>query len=92
MAIFDDALARIGRAGIDLLDQLAAMAGIVAELAQRQEADLAPLITVSASRPLPALVWAWALYGDPSRADDLRRRAGAIHPGFLPERFEALAS
>lgn len=92
MAVFDDALARIGRAGIGLLDQLSAMAGIVAELAQRQEADLAPLITVSANRSLPALVWAWALYADPTRAEELSRRAGAIHPGFMPERFEALAS
>ena len=92
MAVFDDALARIGRAGLDLLDSLSAMAGIVAELAQRQEADLAPLITVSANRPLPALVWAWSLYGDPSRADELVTRSGASHAGFLPERFEALAS
>lgn len=92
MAVFDDALARIGRAGLDLLDSLSAMAGIVAELAQRQEADLAPLITVSANRPLPALVWAFSLYGDPSRADELVTRSGASHPGFLPERFEALAS
>lgn len=92
MAVFDDALARIGRAGLDLLDRLSAMGGIVAELAQRQEADLAPLITVSANRPLPALVWAFALYGDPARAEEVARRAGAAHPGFMPERFEALAS
>lgn len=92
MAVFDDALARIGRAGLGLLDQLSAMGGIVAELAQRQEADLAPLMTVSANRALPALVWAWSLYGDPGRADELTRRAGAVHPGFLPERFEALAT
>lgn len=92
MAVFDDALARIGRSGLDLLGQLSAMAGIVAELAQRQETDLAPLITVSANRPLPALVWAWSLYADPARADDLAARAGATHPGFLPERFEALAA
>lgn len=92
LAVFDDALSRIGRAGLDLLDRLSAMGGLVAELAQRQEADLAPLITVSANRPLPALVWAWALYADPLRADDLASRASAPHPGFLPERFEALAS
>lgn len=92
MAVFDDVLARIGRAGLDLLDSLSAMAGLVAELAQRQEADIAPLITVSANRPLPALVWAWSLYGNPARADELVQRSGATHPGFLPERFEALAS
>lgn len=92
MAVFDDALSRIGRAGLDLLDSLSAMAGIVAELAQRQEADLAPLITVSANRPLPALVWAWSLYADPGRVDELVTRSGASHPGFLPEYFEALAS
>ncbi|PZU95034.1 MAG: hypothetical protein DI527_02090 [Chelatococcus sp.] len=91
-AVFDDALARIGRPGLDLARQLSAMAGLVADLAQKREADLAPLITVSAGRPLPSLVWAWALYGDPMRAEEVAARAAAYNPAFLPERFTALAA
>ncbi|WP_354193549.1 hypothetical protein [Bosea sp. OAE506] len=91
-AVFDDALARIGRPGLDLARELAAMKGVVAELTARLEADIAPLITVSAGRRLPSLVWAHALYDDPSRAEDLARRARAFHPAFMPERFEAFAA
>lgn len=91
-AIFDDALARIGRPGLDLARELSAMKGVIAELTARREADIAPLITVSAGRPLPSLVWAHALYADPLRAEDLARRAGAFHPSWMPERFEALAA
>lgn len=90
--IFDDALSRIGRAGLDLARELCAMKGVIAELTARREADIAPLITVSAGRPLPSLVWAHALYADPLRAEDLARRAGAFHPSWMPERFEALAA
>jgi prophage DNA circulation protein len=91
-AVFDDALSRAGRAGLDLARELSAMQGVIAELAARREADIAPLITVSAGRSLPALVWAWALYADVSRATEMVQRTGAIHPGFMPERFETLAA
>lgn len=91
-AIFDDALARIGRPGLDLARELSAMKGVIAELTARREADIAPLITVSAGRPLPSLVWAHALYADPLRAEEIARRAGAFNPSWMPERFEALAA
>ncbi len=91
-AVFDDALSRAGRAGLDMARELSAMKGLIAELTVRREADLAPLITVSAGRSLPSLVWAWSLYADPLRAEDLALRAGVPHPGFMPERFESLAS
>lgn len=91
-AVFDDALARIGRPGLDLARELAAMKGTIAELTARLEADIAPLITVSAGRALPSLVWAHALYGDPGRAEEMARRARAFHPAFMPERFEAFAA
>lgn len=91
-AVFDDALSRIGRPGLDLARELSAMKGTIAELTARLEADIAPLITVSAGRRLPSLVWAHALYGNPARADEMARRARAFHPAFMPERFEALAA
>lgn len=91
-AVFDDALARIGGEGLDLARELSSMQGLLAELVRRQEADIAPLIEVSLPAPLPSLVWAWRLYGDPSRADELARRTGAPNPAFLPERFTALSN
>lgn len=91
-AVFDDALARAGRAGLDLARELSAMKGLVAELATRRAADVAPLITVSAPLRLPALWWAWRLYADPSRAEGLAARARAPHLAVMPREFEALAS
>lgn len=91
-AVFDDALARIGPEGIDLARELGGMQGTLAELVRRQETDIAPLIEVALPSPLPALVWSWRLYGDPSRADEVARRSGAPNPAFLPERFTALSN
>lgn len=91
-AVFDDALARIGRPGLDLARDLSALKGLAAALTARLEADIAPLITVSAGRRLPSLVWAYALYRDPGRAEEIAWRARAFHPAFMPERFEVLAA
>lgn len=91
-AVFDDALARIGPSGTDLARELASMQGLLAELVRRQEADIAPLIEVALPVSLPSLVWAYRLYGDPSRADELARRAGAPNPAFLPASFTALSN
>lgn len=91
-AVFDDALARAGRAGLDLARELSAMKGLVAELTTRRAANLAPIITVSAPQRLPALWWAWRLYADPNRAEGLAARARAPHLAVMPTRFEALAS
>jgi hypothetical protein len=91
-AVFDDAVTRIGPDGIDLARELGSMQGLLAELVRRQETDIAPLIEVSLPAPLPSLVWAWRLYGDPSRADELARRSGASNPATLPERFTALSN
>lgn len=91
-AVFDDALARIGGEGIDLARELSAMQGTLAELIKRREADIAPLIEVALPAPLPSLVWAWRLYEDPTRADEIARRAGAPSPAFMPERFTALSN
>ncbi len=52
---------------------------------------LAPVVTVSASTTRPALVWAWDLYRDPSRAGEIAARNRIDHPGFVPPTFEALA-
>ena len=65
---------------------------VVADLAARG-ATLAPLAPVERPRPLPSLVLAQQLYGDPGRADELVQGAGDVpHPLFMPTGFQALAS
>jgi hypothetical protein len=91
-AVFDDALARAGRAGYDLRLALSALKGVATELITAQAAAIAPLITVAAPRRLPALWWAHRLYNNPQRAVELARRTRSPNPAALPERFEALAS
>ena len=54
-------------------------------------ADLAPVVTVTAPQAMPALWWAWRLYGDPTRAVDLALRNKVVHPSFMPLSFQALA-
>ncbi len=61
------------------------------EYLSRTIAVLAPVVTVSAPASLPSIFWAWRLYGDPARADDLVSRNAVAHPGFMPTSFEALA-
>lgn len=53
--------------------------------------DLAPRVTVETNASLPSRVWAWQLYGDPSRARELSRANQVRRPAFMPLRFRALA-
>ena len=46
-------------------------------------ANLATIQTVTPSRTVPAMVLAYELYGDASRANDLVERNGIEHPGFV---------
>jgi len=42
--------------------------------------------------PLPALMLAQRIYADASRADQLIDQAKPVHPAFMPQQFQALAS
>lgn len=53
--------------------------------------NLAPVVTVTAPRSMPAMWWAWRLYGDPSREVDLVLRNMVENPAFMPLTFTALA-
>lgn len=77
--------------GLDLGTSLETLRGLVAACLTARIADLAPIVDVSSAISLPAVVWAWALYGDPSRAIEVAARAGAPHPSFLPTRFSAVS-
>jgi len=55
-------------------------------------ATLPQLETFAFRAPLPALVMADRLYGDPGRADELIGEADPIHPAFMPVTVKALAN
>ena len=80
-----------GPGGGDLSVRLAASRNSVVEFLSQVITTTAPLVTVSARRSLPALVWAWKLYQDPSRAVDLATRNDVPHPSFMPLQFNAVA-
>ena len=75
---------------VDVYEAIAAMQGRLADYLSRQITTLAPVITLSAANSLPALLWAWRLYADPTRADELVSRNDVTHPLFMPLEFEAL--
>jgi prophage DNA circulation protein len=77
--------------GDDLSVVLADSRNSVVEFLSRVITNTAPIVTVTAKRSLPALVWAWKLYQDPSRAADLVARNGVPHPSFMPLQFDAVA-
>jgi prophage DNA circulation protein len=66
--------------------------GAAVDYLSQKITTLAPVITVTSNLELPSLVWAWRLYGDPSRAAELVARNSVSHPGFMPVEIEARAS
>lgn len=92
VAVFNDALSKLGRDGIALATVLRALSGLSAEIVTRRSTDIAPIITVAAPLRLPSLWWSHRLYGTHARADEVAARSGVLNPGYLPTRFEALAA
>lgn len=80
-----------GAEDAELAQALETLRGTLLDYLTRAVIDLAPVVVVEASRKLPALAWAWALYQDPTRATELVSRNNAIMPTFMPLSFEALA-
>ena len=79
-----------GRNG-DVYVALSGLRGALVEYLSRQIIDLAPVLTVTANASMPVLWWAWRLYGDPARAQELIERNNVKHPSHMPAAFEALA-
>lgn len=78
----------------DVYDALMALrAGAFADVTARA-VDLPRVRTVELSgpTPTPALVLAWSLYGDASRASEIVDRNRIAHPGFLPRTVQVLSS
>ena len=53
--------------------------------------NLRPVVLVETGRSYPSTRLAWALYADPTRAEDLLARNRCGTPLFMPASFEALA-
>jgi prophage DNA circulation protein len=64
---------------------------VIADLSARS-AGISPVTTFEFSASLPALTLATRIYRDATRADELVRQADPIHPAFLPQSFQALAT
>lgn len=75
-----------------LFSAMTAARDAIVEYLSRAILDLAPVNTISANLSMPSLYWAWRLYGDPRRGDELVARNRVVHPAFMPADFEALAT
>jgi prophage DNA circulation protein len=67
----------------------ATRAAVALDLAVRG-ANLAALVEVTTSAPMPSLAAAWMLYADTTREPQLVASADPPHPMFLPRSFPAL--
>jgi prophage DNA circulation protein len=76
---------------INLFDAIASLRNSTIQYLSTAIINLAPVVTVSANLSLPALYWAWRLYADPNRSDELVARNQVTHPSFMPLSFEALS-
>lgn len=87
-----EALERIaGACGREIWEAVSASIQYASDHLVARSLDLRPIVIVSTPLPMPATLLAWALYGDPQRADELVDRNRAATPAFMPTRFEALA-
>jgi prophage DNA circulation protein len=64
---------------------------VIADLRARSAA-LPALVTITLPGNLPSLTMAYRLYGDTTREPGMVARADLVHPGFMPNSFEALSS
>lgn len=80
-----------GAGHADLYRDMVALQGAVIDYLSRAINDLAPVITIEASRIMPSLFWAWRLYADPRRGVEIVARNATRHPSFVPATFAAVS-
>lgn len=76
----------------DILAQFMRLRGLVCDHLGRTITTLVPVVLVEAGFVRPASWWAWYLYGDVKREDELVARNGVLHSLYMPSQFEALAA
>lgn len=89
--LFDNEIAGLDMEFSDLIGAAQDLRGTAVDYLSRLILDLAPIITATSNIPVPSLAWAWKLYADPTRADELVARNQVPHPSFMPLEIEALA-
>ena len=90
--LFDAEISGLDMSYGELIDAAQDMCGAAVDYLSQKITTLAPVITATSNLSMPSLVWAWRLYADPTRADELVARNNVVHPSFMPLEIEALAS
>lgn len=92
-ALFDAEIVAAGDAEDDAsYTALRTLRSAVVEDLQARGGSLASLVTMSFAGSLPAVALAHRIYGDAGRADQLVQQVQPVHPLFMPQSFQALAS
>jgi len=86
-----EAYSTTGAENHDLFVAIEVLRGAVIDWLTKTINTLAPVIVVESAAILPSLALAWALYADPTRADELVARNRVRHPSFMPRTIEALS-
>lgn len=87
---FEEQLGALPSEQYDLYRAMLKLRDATIDYLSRAIIDLAPVVRVSANMQMPSLYWAWRLYGDSTRSQELADRNKVAHPSFMPVKFEAL--
>lgn len=90
--LFDAEISALDMRHGDLIAAAQDLRNAAVDYLSQKITTLAPVISANSNLPLPSLVWAWRLYADPARADEMVARNNVAHPSFMPVEIEALAS
>lgn len=74
-----------------LYQSFIAMRGAVMRDLTQRARPLPRMVSMTMTHRYSSLLLAYKLYGDPSRADELRAENDAVHPGFMPTQLVALS-
>lgn len=89
---FNSEIARLDSGDqVEVLNALRELQGLTCDYLSKLTATLAPVLQVETKALMPSIYWAYRLYEDATRADELSDRNRIKHPSFMPTVFEALA-
>jgi prophage DNA circulation protein len=74
----------------EVIQQLRNLQGLTIEFLSKLIADLSPVMQIEAMSRMPSTYWAYRLYGDANRDEELWLRNEIKHPMWMPVEFEAL--
>jgi len=74
----------------EVIQELRNLQGLTIEFLSKLIADLSPVMQIEAQTRMPSTYWAYRLYGDANRDEELWLRNEIKHPMWMPVEFEAL--